>query len=169
MKTQFHYRFALSSKFVHKYITSGLDYVQEKWNTRKSFCSVNGNVKLNQQKMYNRNEDLLKAENSLHAAFVQYWRNQVSNVAKYNKAVWKCRSQMHFFFVYSRSHHHTLLKQVVLNSLQFGTASALREGVRVLSGSVAMETIIYCHLSNLRHYGLEVRREKNISELLWFL
>lgn len=71
-----------------------------------------------------------------------------------------------FFFVYSRSHHHTLLKQVVLNSLQFGTASALREGVRVLSGSVAMETIIYCHLSNLRHYGLEVRREKNISELL---
>lgn len=49
---------------------------------------------------------------------------------------------------------------MVLNSLQFGTASALREGVRVLSGSVAMETIIYFHLGNLCHYGLEVRWEK---------
>lgn len=44
---------------------------------------------------------------------------------------------------------------MVFNSFEFGTSTALREWVRVLPGSVVMETIIYFPLDNLSHYGPE--------------
>lgn len=87
-KSWFHYRVSLSNKFVLKYIIRDLDYLQGRWNTRNSCWCMNGNVKNNQQKIYNRNEgDFLKAENrySLHAVVVQYWRKQILNIAKSNK------------------------------------------------------------------------------------